>query len=212
MGIGTKTEEDTRQMAGRIYNSAKNTYNLLQNLLTWTMMHNGLLTFSSEVFNLYDVIENIISLWDEVASEKGVQLENQIDPRLEVLADKNMLEMVSRNLVSNGIKFTPSEGTVCVNAELIDHLPMSRSAGSKPAKWIKITVADSGVGICQRDLDKILQTNLHHSTAGTNDETGVGLGLLLCLEMLEKQGGGLHIESKVDEGTAVWFLVPAADK
>ncbi len=210
LGFGTKTEAETKQIAGRIYNSAKTTYVLLQNLLAWAMMQSGRMIFTPAIINLHEVVQSSFTLWDDLIEEKDIQLINQIAPQLEVFTDKNMLEMIIRNLISNSIKFSFSGGAVIVTAQLDHDLANSQANPNNTSKKVKITVTDSGVGISQENMGTIFNKHSHYTTPGTQDEAGAGLGLILCQDMLETQGEGLHVQSKLNEGTSMWFFVPKA--
>jgi signal transduction histidine kinase len=108
-----------------------------------------------------------------------------------------MLKTILRNLVSNGIKFTPEGGSVKVAAELED-------------KYVKLTVKDSGVGISEQNIQKLFKIDVNFSTQGTHKERGTGLGLILCKELVEKNGGKIKVESEIGQGTRFIFTLPKA--
>lgn len=207
MGIGTKTEAETRDMAGKIHDSAKSTYNLLQNLLAWSLLQRDHIAYQPNELHLYEVAQEAIDVWMDTAVSKNIQLRNQIDPTQFALADKNMLATTIRNLVSNGIKFTPNGGQVTVTTQFL--------SGAAPkhvhaTDSVKVIVTDTGIGMSLEDQQKLFQPHIHHTTSGTNQELGTGLGLLLCKEMVEKQGGYLGLETQVGQGTVIWFTLPAS--
>ena len=116
---------------------------------------------------------------------------------LSVYADRDMVATVLRNLIINGIKFTPREGRVIVRA--------NKSADS----MILIEVKDSGIGISPEKIEIIFSVDRDWSEAGTEDESGTGLGLFLCKEFVEKNGGRIWVESEVSVGTSFFFTLPA---
>jgi signal transduction histidine kinase len=109
-----------------------------------------------------------------------------------------MITTVVRNLLSNAIKFTPSEGKIKVAIE------------SDGSFW-KITVSDNGIGISEKDMKRLFLIDSNPTTIGTSQETGTGLGLILCKEFVERNGGSIGVNSIIDSGTTFWFTVPKAD-
>jgi signal transduction histidine kinase len=109
-----------------------------------------------------------------------------------------MTETVLRNLITNAIKFTKPNGTIIVSSERDDN-------------WIKIKVADNGVGISEENIQKLFRIDSNYSTKGTAEESGTGLGLILCKELVEKQGGKIYVTSKKDSGSTFSFTLPAAN-
>lgn len=112
-----------------------------------------------------------------------------------VYADPDMLRGIIRNLVSNSLKFTPEGGTVSIKHSAGENVDL-------------ITVSDTGIGIKKSDLDKIFRIDVHHTTPGTNNEPGTGLGLILVKELVEKHGGAIKIESERGKGTNITFTLP----
>ncbi len=170
-------------------------FRLLENLLEWSRMQTGKIAFNPEVFLLIKEINNTLLLLSQTAKNKDIELEKNIEGDISVFADKNMLSTIIRNLISNSIKFTRQGGRITIFAEMIKDL-------------VKITVADTGIGMRQEDVDKLFKLDKNFSTPGTNKEEGTGLGLLLCKEMVEKHGGKIWVESKVGEGSKFIFTVP----
>jgi len=130
------------------------------------------------------------------AEAKKIHTSIKSDNSIFISADKDMISLVLRNLVSNAIKFTPEAGTVSVGVALQD-------------RFVEIYVEDSGLGIDEDTLEKLNQNN-YYSTKGTASESGTGLGLMLCREFLTKNGGQLFIESKPGKGSTFSFILPAA--
>jgi signal transduction histidine kinase len=129
------------------------------------------------------------------AAKKDITLSYEISPTLVVIADMNMLQLVVRNLISNAIKFTLNGGVIKIHAQLVQH-------------ECKITVSDNGKGIEPNKQQKIFSINTEPDF-GTNNEKGVGLGLLLCKEFIERQGGRIGFESAAGQGSSFFVFVPA---
>lgn len=177
--------------------SAGQTFNLLENLLYWSRSQRDEIVVNQQNFNLSDVIFETISLLSINADNKKIRLQMKIEPNLQTYADKNMITTVIRNLLNNAIKFTPENGLITVWAR-------------RKQNEIQIKVRDTGVGISETKLNELFDSSLLFSTEGTNQEKGSGLGLILCKEFLEKNGGTIHVESVVNEGSTFSFNLPLA--
>ena len=193
------TQQDIQEMNQSIYNAVKAAHSLLENLLTWSQMQLGRMKYEPGPFELRQSVKNTVMLLQDIALDKHIRLEQVIEPGLFVNADRNMLETVIRNLTSNALKFTPPKGQVTLSA--VPH--------NGTMVWVEVTVSDTGVGISREDLDKLFKIEAYHTTEGTAQEKGTGLGLILCQEMVEKNGGKLWVESELGKGTEVKFTVPA---
>jgi signal transduction histidine kinase len=173
------------------------TLRLLDNLLNWSAAQMAGEATRPEPVYLDEVVEETLSLLLSDAERKKIYLLNQVQEPLVAHADLNMIRLILRNLVSNAIKFTPDSGTVTVAAQRLGTM------------W-EITVTDSGLGIATADRQKIFGQGGPHSTLGTAHEKGTGLGLLLCKDFVERNGGELTFESEVGRGTAFRFTLPAS--
>jgi len=192
--------EDIQTMSDSIHRSAKNVYNLLENLLQWSRLQRGRIEHRPVRLNLMQVVELNVDLLTVNAMNKKVVLTNEVDSEVFVHADRNMLDTVIRNLISNALKFTPSGGKVSISTKTTD-----LESGSP---LIEVSVADTGIGMNEEDVKKLFKIEVHHTTRGTQDERGSGLGLIICQEMVEKNGGRIWIESEEEKGTVVKFTVP----
>lgn len=208
--FGNLTGDDLQMLIQGVYNSAQITYNLLENLLDWARMQMDGIEYQPGQVDLRKLIENTTRLLGEVATRKNVHLKNRVKSATLVVADDNMLETVIRNLVSNALKFTPPDGTVTLSAQPVQ--PVIKAHGGQPKTAnpkIEVSVSDTGVGINPNDLQKLFSLGTHHTTYGTAQEKGSGLGLLICKEMIEKHGGQIWVESEVGAGTTVKFTLMA---
>lgn len=183
-----------------INNSSQKTYQLLENLLTWSQSQTGTIKFTPEKINIKKLTHEVNSLLEESASNKNIKLLANIDEDLSISADKNMINTVIRNLVSNAIKFTPKGGVIKVESNtFIDETN---------TELAKISVQDNGVGISPVIQSKLFKLTENITTKGTEDESGNGLGLIICKEFVEKNGGTIWVESEIDKGSTFHFTIP----
>ena len=171
-------------------------FTLLENLLAWATNESGNLSNIPENIKLKEAVVSILNLYQAGVNNKNISLEVNIDPEHVVVADLNMIKTVVRNLFSNAIKFTPSGGMISFSSFWDEGM-------------VNVSVADTGKGMPQDVIDKILDPNVFYTTAGLNKEAGNGLGLKLCKDFVEKSGGKIWIKSTPDVGTTVFFSLPA---
>ena len=172
--------------------SAINTFDLLENLLNWARFQSNSIEVKPTNFNLAEVIHEIVELYASSASLKSIRIDTKLDKTLTVRADIDSLKLVVRNLFYNSIKFTPRNGVITLSAY---------SQGTD----VFVEIADNGVGMAPEVVDNLFKTDFSHTTYGTNYEKGSGLGLMLCKEFVEKNGGTIHVESKLGEGSRFVF-------
>jgi signal transduction histidine kinase/CheY-like chemotaxis protein len=199
--IDQLSKKDVQDMGRSIYDQAKATHQLLENLLTWSQLQRGRIEYDPSSINLQELADNTVSLLEGAAEEKQVDLQQTIDESLFIQADEHMIDMVIRNLTSNSLKFTPEGGQITLSAQ--------NGHTDEEGSWIEISINDTGVGISDEDIELLFKIEHHHTTPGTAKEQGTGLGLILCQEMVEKNGGKIWIESEIGQGTTVKFTVPA---
>ncbi len=178
-----------------IYDTAQNGYDLLQNLLEWSRAQTGRIKPSPEEFYIDEIVFANFELLKETAEQKKITLKNKADSELMVFADINMINTVLRNLLSNAIKFTHENGEVLVYT-------------SVSKKTASIHVKDTGVGIAAEDISKLFRIDIHHSTEGTANEKGTGLGLILCKSFVEENNGKITVSSQINKGTNFVFTLP----
>lgn len=189
---------EQRKYIIHIHQSINKTYKLLENLLIWAHTQSETIEFNPKKENLFLLTEEIIELLRQYADKKSINILNQTNKNINVDADKNMLATILRNLISNAIKFTPQEGKITLKASLI--------SGEKD--YVKISIEDTGVGISSEIKSRLFKLSENISTKGTEDETGTGLGLILCKEFIEKHGGEIWIESELGKGSNFIFTLP----
>ena len=191
------SDKEKKQLLIGILTTSEKTYSLLDNLLLWSRNQMGNIEFKSEQVELYGAVLNIIELLKNYASLKNITLVNKIEKDVYVTADRNMLETVLRNLITNSIKYVNDNGMIEISS-----LPGSDS--------VKISIKDNGIGIPQDDMKKLFKVDQSFSTKGTNNETGTGLGLIICREFIEMNKGKIWVESENGKGTITSFTLPAA--
>jgi signal transduction histidine kinase len=180
-----------------ILNSSQSGNTLLGNLLQWSRVQVGGIIFEPAQLNLLLVAMETSNFLQGAALKKEIIVKLQIDPDLSVEADENMLKTILRNLISNAIKFTHENGIITVHSSLKeDH--------------VEISVSDSGVGIPEEKIPLLFKIETNTSTQGTSNESGSGLGLILCKEFVEKHHGKIWVESKEGEGSQFKFTLPLA--
>ncbi len=187
--------DELNELLDDIGKTSKNTLNLLENLLEWARAQTGRLKYNPENLHVNDLSSDTIQEKQEIATNKDIKLLSEVNMEHKVFADKNMVMLVLRNLVSNAIKFTPKGGKIIISSKEED-------------EFVKLAVTDTGVGIDEDKIDTLFKIDLKVSTLGTDNEQGNGLGLVLCKEFVEHNGGVIGIDSEKDKGTSVWFTLP----
>jgi PAS domain S-box-containing protein len=190
----TLSEEERLSFIQSIETLSRNSFKLLDNLLEWARIQTGQLILQLEEFNLLAGLNPTLTLIEQSAFNKGIKFNYTIDNSIFITADKNMLTTIIRNIAFNAVKFTKSGGIVNLIV-------------NKSEQFIQFTIMDTGIGIEEKNLDKLFKIDGKVRRKGTADETGTGLGLLLSKEMIEKHGGEIKVESKTGEGTTFSFTL-----
>lgn len=175
--------------------TTEDVFSLLDNLLKWTKSQIGKLNVVYQDVDLVEVTDGVIEIFSMVASLKKIKIREMKPEKMMVNADIDMLKTVVRNLLSNAIKFSKENSEVLVKMEEVDGMAV-------------VSVQDYGCGISEEGQKKLLHTDTHFSTFGTNNEEGSGLGLLLCKDFVVKNGGKLWFTSKEGEGSIFSFSIP----
>ena len=176
--------------------TTEDVFSLLDNLLKWTKSQIGKLKVVYQNIDMVEVVEGVSEIFTMVAGLKNIHIAVEIpEDRMEVRADIDMIKTVIRNLISNAIKFSNEGSEVLVSLREEDSMAI-------------VSVKDSGCGIDEENQKKLLHTDTHFSTFGTNNEEGSGLGLLLCKDFVTKNGGELWFTSKKGEGSTFSFSIP----
>jgi len=193
--VKNKDYNGVEEYAGIIQRSSLQAMELLTNLLEWSRSQTGKFRFDPDRVDINQMVRDVAGTFKETARQKGLKVE--LEPGFDgfVYADPYMIGTVLRNLVSNGIKFTKAGGQITIGTE---------GAGA----WLNVRVADSGIGINEEDQAKLFRVDHYHTTTGTDQESGTGLGLLLCREFVEQHGGRIWVESEPGKGSVFKFTIP----
>ncbi len=190
------SDEERIEYIGVINDSTQSLYKLLDNLLQWTRTQTGTITYIPENFKLLPLVKQEITNVNLNSEKKKISITVNIDENISVFADKNTTATIIRNLLSNAIKFTDLGGHIEIAARYKDQM-------------VETSVSDSGIGINDNDLDRIFMLDGSFTTKGTSNESGTGLGLLLCKEFVEKNNGKIWVESEKGKGSTFFFTLPA---
>jgi len=193
--FGQMDEEEKLVSMQKINQSSELIYNLLENLLTWSRSQRGDIDYAPENFNLTTLVEVNLNLHRVAADKKGITLTSDLPEDLKVYADREMINTVLRNLINNAVKYSSSGGRIEVKIKNLD-------------QDLEVLVRDQGTGIAKDNLEKVFRIDAKFKSPGTDGEKGTGLGLTLCKEFVEKNGGRIRAESIEGSGTAFYFTIP----
>ncbi len=191
--------EELGEHVEMIAQAATKATNLLNNLMEWARTQTGRIIFSPIEYDLVDQLDHVVNFYLAIAEQKGIKIVAIKPAIILIMADRDMLATVLRNLISNAIKFTCSGGNITIKAEI-----------ENGAAVVKII--DTGVGIPEASLEKLFRIDSKCSTVGTNKEQGTGLGLILCKEFVVKNGGTIGVTSQPGKGSEFWFTIPAVQQ
>jgi len=175
--------------------SALGAYHLIEDILLWAMSQSGKLPYEPKEFNFKISCDKVVEILKPIADNKNITIKNVQANEIIVFADTNMLNTILRNIISNAIKFTGNGGIIQIDAE-------------QNNSEVTISVSDNGTGISPEILSNLFDITKVHSSKGTANEKGTGLGLLLCKTFVEKHGGRIWVESELDKGSVFKFTIP----
>lgn len=189
------SKDEIKMLAKDLDKSLKNLFALLENLLEWSRSQTGNIEFKPEPFDLIALLQQNKDLLGTQAQNKNISLVLNSADQLQIDAHRHSINTVVRNLISNAIKFTPQGGTITLSTEV------------KESSLI-VSVRDTGVGMPKEVLEKLFRIDTKHTTKGTAEEKGTGLGLILCKDFIEKNGGKIWVTSEVGKGSTFSFQLP----
>jgi signal transduction histidine kinase len=189
--------DDTQKkdIAENINVSTKRVYNLLENLLKWSASQINSISYIPDTIDIEDIISESIHILKDIAARKKIGINFSKIEVEKVYADREMVKTIVRNLIGNALKFTLSGGSVDIEV-------------TKTDKFAHISVRDTGIGMDKKYMQSLFSIEKMESRAGTENERGSGLGLILCREFVEKNGGKLTVESKKGTGSTFSFTLP----
>ncbi len=180
--------EDRNRFLKNILSTSEKSYNLLENLLLWSRHQMDKVEFLPERISISEVVIHSVELLKEIATFKNISICLELDENAYIMADRTMLETVIRNLITNAIKFTKDNGKISVVSNIVKDK-------------LELSIIDSGVGILSEDIPRLFQIDKTFTTLGTKNETGTGLGLIICKDFVEKNNGQIWVESEINKGS-----------
>lgn len=190
------SKSELQDLSARLNESAKNAFNLLENLLDWAKMNQGMIAYKPQKIRLREFVSMHLAAIQDLANRKGIITANNISSSTEVFADSYMLQAIIRNITINAIKFTKKGGFVSISAKLIDQ------------SIVEVAINDNGIGMDKKIVDNLFAIDKQQKRIGTDNEPSSGLGLLLCKEFVEHHQGKISIESEVGKGSTFRFTLP----
>jgi len=195
--IDSMDKKEIQFAATNMRSSARNLNNLLENLLEWSRMEQGLLPCNPQQNQLLPLVLECINTLKDGIKAKNITINNQIDEKIIVFADTNIIKTIIRNIISNAVKFTPTGGTIIIQ-------------GKEDETNTTIAIKDSGIGMNKKIKENLFRLDLKTNRKGTNDEPSSGLGLILCKEFVDKHNGQIWVESEENKGSTFYFSFPKA--
>lgn len=191
------TQEEFIQHSDKLKASVNITQRTLENLLNWSLSQMEGIRTRPSVMDIKSSVDEAARLLTDIASRKNISIENKIESALLVYADPDQVQLILRNLIHNGIKFSKADARVVISATLKD-------------RFCHVSVMDYGIGMTTEELERLQHQREHFTKIGTLQEKGTGLGFLLCREFVQRNDGSLHIESESGRGTMITFTLPLA--
>ena len=186
--IDNLSNEQIRKYSSEINKNLTTLYELVNNLLHWSLMQRKILEFTPENIDLYALVNLIIMILNSNAARKNISIMNYVETETFVYADNNMLRSIVQNLIVNAIKFTPEDGQIVISSSINNGL-------------IEVSIKDTGVGIKSERIPGLFNFTKFFTTNGTEGEKGTGLGLPLCQEFVERNEGKIWVESELGKGS-----------
>ena len=187
--------EKSEKLITSMNSQARRTYNLLEDLLSWGRNKIGKMGYDPTFCNISTICEEVIELVKDTAQMKNITLNNFHPENANVYADKNMVLTVLRNLISNAIKFTETNGKIEVHSTLND-------------EYVKISVSDNGIGVDEEHKVNLFNLDLNNTKLGTANEKGTGFGLAICKDFIERHHGEIWFEDNPIKGSIFKFTLP----
>ncbi len=194
LNSGIITDAEFKLFIPKLSNNIGYTTGLLENLLFWSRSQLQGEIIKPVYFNIKGITDNIIALFESAIKDKDIITENNLDPFSLVYADIDMIQLIVRNVISNAVKFSKHGGSIKITSKIKE-------------KFFVICISDSGVGISEENQRKLFEQETF-TTRGTDNEEGTGLGLLLCKDFIEKNGGKIWVESEIGVGTKFFVQIP----
>ncbi|MGQ1909518.1 tetratricopeptide repeat-containing sensor histidine kinase [Marinifilum sp. RC60d5] len=189
------SDKDRKSYINDLKEASKGSFNLVEDLLTWSRIQGGNPTIKKENLNIHSIVQSSISPLKASAKLKNITITNHLSSETTGFADKHSLETIIVNLINNALKFTPNNGEINISA-------------TSDSKNTTISISDTGIGMSRKQIDQLFKIDVNNSTLGTNKEKGTGLGLTLCKEFIEINNGKIWVESIQGKGSTFSFYIP----
>jgi signal transduction histidine kinase len=193
--VENKNYSGIARYAEIIQSSSDKAMALLMNLTEWSQSQTGIMKFNPEQLDMVELIHEAEHLFKDIADQKLIEISKVLPAEAYVHADRAMISTILRNLLSNAIKYSDPGGKIILSI-------------TNRANELIVSVADSGVGIPKHRIDKIFRIDENFTTAGTLNEKGTGLGLILCKEFVDNHNGKIWLESEEGKGSVFYFSLP----
>lgn len=193
----TNNSLELQKMTQLIQTSSRSAYALLENLMQWAKTQAGELNFEPIITSIDAIIEATLPLVNGNAYKKNISIEKDLCPEKFIFADPALTNTILRNILTNAIKFTYPNGKIKIATRVND-------------SFVEVSISDNGIGIKEENINKLFRIDSKFSKIGTDSERGTGLGLILCKEFVEKQGGIIRVESEFGKGSTFTFSLPVA--
>jgi signal transduction histidine kinase len=187
----------TRQYSGLIYDLSSQVQKVLANLLEWSRLQRRTFEVKSEIVELSSLVKDVVEMNNKEAARKDISLSITNPISVFVMADRSMITTVLQNLVTNAIKFTPAGGHISINCRIDD-------------KYTEVAITDTGIGISEENMSRLFDFDFSRPKIGSSDHGGGGLGLVICHELLMKNGGTLTAVSEIGKGSCFSFTLPVS--
>jgi signal transduction histidine kinase len=194
--IGNMSKEESDKFLPVALQDLSSIAEMLDNLLVWGKTQISGTSHEPKNINIRRLVRKNVRLLKPLAIKKSIDIINEIDEDIVSFSDDAHIDIVVRNLLSNSIKFTNTNGKITIS-------------GKEKDGQLQLSVSDNGVGMNLEIQNRLFKKNNYETTYGTNDEKGTGLGLYLCQEMVEKNGGEIWVESVLNKGTTFYFTIPS---
>jgi len=191
------SSNEIEEYSDLIYQSARNTHQLLQNLMTWSQSQTGKLRFNPSQVDITHLLDNAIEFVKPVAKQKNITLTHHYEISRALNIDPNMITAAVRNLLSNAVKFTPPDGQIKIGY-------------FKDEEQYCIAIEDNGIGLSESDINKLFRIDIDHRSIGSTytDAKGTGLGLILVKEFVHQHGGNIKVQSTEGQGSTFIICLP----
>jgi PAS domain S-box-containing protein len=200
-GKSLETEEIDK-LINTAYKASINTFELLENLMEWARIQRGKIDFKPVFLSIKPILEKSLSVTKSIAESKSIAIKHSIPDDMQAYCDRDFLNTIFRNLITNAIKFSKNNSQIMISAS------QGKEIDEKYDGYYVFSIKDFGVGMSKTIVENLFQLDRVQSMPGTSGERGTGLGLVLCKEFIELHGGEIWVESEEGIGSTFYFTIP----